>query len=354
MNQDPVAVSRIDWLKIFPGLHLPKAFGLGFRLRILLTALLFLGVVRVGLYGLDGFSVSRHTERLRIAYPIKIYAGQTLRELTTGFPRPIAMGKESAGRLMFSARLPNDVSEYGILALVILCMAVFGPAVGRSTATEFCVHSRTGAFASLKFSLSHFGRSMVSTFLALLLICIPWVFIKAAAWLCQPGTLWAVLAMIGWILFYAAAALAFLATVVISLGWLLSLAAIGTDQCDGADALSRGINYILSHKFKTLFYLLVVTVVAELAGLLTLAVAGYSSEIIEVRFSDMIRTASGPMSAWDIAAVLYTLSIAVLAYLPHAVHLGVFLAGITVMYLLLRQAEDAVQLREIDGGRGLN
>ena len=35
--------------------------------------------------------------------------------------------------------------------------------------------------------------------------------------------------------------------------------------------------------------------------------------------------------------------------IPQAVHLGVFLSGMTIVYVLLRQVEDGVHLREIDG-----
>ena len=43
---------------------------------------------------------------------------------------------------------------------------------------------------------------------------------------------------------------------------MLSLAAVATDDCVGADALSRGINYVLSHKLKTLAGFGVLTFVA--------------------------------------------------------------------------------------------
>ena len=130
--------------------------------------------------------------------------------------------------------------------------------------------------------------------------------------------------------------------VVIAFAWGVSLAAIGTDRCDGSDAISRGINYVLSQRLRTALYfgcvLLILWIVGELAGFLGDGAAG----LVYVTL---------PPSG-DVAALQNQLTQTVVV-LVDAFRFGMLFCGLTLAYLLLREHEDGIRITELDGGREL-
>jgi len=329
VNQDPVKVNRVEWFRLFPGLSLLQAARLGFRVRVLVPACLCLLV----------FAARPDSSRLPVdgapTAPLIRIAMQFL-------PEPVDAVVVGATLFLLSG-IHNNATEILSFIWSGFVLVTFGVAVSRSAATEFCLHSRTGAFSAMHFSFRHFAAGLVSTLLTAGLISVPLLVISVAGWAAEFATAGSWLVAICWPLIFLFGLLSVVVTVVCIPGWMLSLAAIGTDQCSGADALSRGINYVLSHKLLTAVYLLVVVVLSNAATMLAQWLIDVSMLVVCGRVSESFdhnnEFLSGILSGW----------MSGVQQLPQAAQLGVFLSGITIMYVLLRETEDGVHLREIDG-----
>ena len=135
-----------------------------------------------------------------------------------------------------------------------------------------------------------------------------------------------------------------------SIGWSVSIGAIGTDDCDGADALSRGVNYFLSHKLVTFCYLHLIVLASVVAKLFGWVLWLGSSSLLDARMPQVaaqLRTPTTPTTTLGTALLHRTHD--ALQHLPDCFQLAAFLSGLTLMYVLLRQKEDAVNITEIDG-----
>lgn len=361
MNQDPVAVARIDWLRIFPSLNLVRAARLGFRVRVIAPSFLLLLLMWGGQHLICLTSASDELidcgkggwqpRPLLASYSEQLFSGPSMPESGQAaapqftfdsdlFPIPVWLAIGTLRSILISR------SDFGHSATafvwVILATAVCGTAVARSVATDFCTQTRTGAFSAVKFSAAHWRAYLLATCLTCFLIGLPFALLRAVAWLVSFTDIGQVLAAVCWPLIYLLAFCSILTSAIVGMGWLLSLSAIGTDRCSGADALSRGINYVLSHKLKTVGYLTWVLLTGVVCRVLTQEILHATSAVLEPLF--------GPASGAT-AELMSNSWTEVIHLLPSAIQTAVFLAGSTLIYILLRQAEDAVHLRELDGGR---
>lgn len=327
-NQDPVSVTRIHWRKLFPWLNLLQAAWIGVRVRILLPAAVLLMVSAAGPQ-LDPAALTDDRPWLTL-------------------PGPVAAIVYSVERIALRPGLPEAKSA-AVLVWNVLVLGFLGLAIARSSASEFCVGVRVGAIAGLRFAAQRAFAWLLSTGIAVLLAAVfampMLVVIGISQWWFHdtilPQALWLASAVL--------AVLALLAGSVCLIGWFLAMAAIGTDNCSGSDALSRGISYVLSHPWSTLWQLLIITVAASAVRQITAVVLTASLLLLHSRAPDTY-----PLSAVDLSTVFAKVpdvSGGLLAHLPDLTHLGVFLSGLTVMYVLLRQKEDGIQLQELDGSR---
>ncbi len=373
MNTDPVTVKRIEWLRIFPVLHLWHAARMAFCVRTLIPMFFAFVLAWVGAYQIcqstnsvpldentsdAALNPTTHVLQVfpwRSVQPPRRFHEVSLRPdvqiFTTGyFPAPVQACVVSLMSLLTSS--DHILRDAAVLTLIAALLMLFGVAVARSTATEFCTQTRTGAVASIKLAIVDLPKSLLSTVLATVLIAIPVLLLNAAAWLAVMPGLGESVAMIAWPVITLLAVFASLTAVVVTTAWFLSLAAIGTDRCTGSDALSRGVNYVLSHKLQTVGYVSTVSIISKLAWWLVYVVQINANALLEPRFRKFIPIArrepradvNGPEAAlqWWQSAI----NIA-----PEVVEFGAFVSGLTLIYILLRQKEDGVQLRELDGGR---
>jgi hypothetical protein len=335
VNQDPVTVERIDWPKALPGLHLLQALRLGFRVRVLLPAIIG------AMCWLLTASVL-HSPAIDQNMPPGI----------TSLRSPVFHGAATATMLLMNSQSELFTKLLLSLLLDLAVIAVVGTAIARVTASEFCTATRVGTVAAFRFSFRSTFGWLLSTALALAIVAAPLTAIKLAGWLISLGTAGSAMVSILWPIVYLMAVLASIAATVCGLAWLLSLAAIGTDQCSGSDALSRGINYVLSHKWKSVVYLTLVVLVSQAAYVIAHGLLKAGQAILQNRVAEEYLMAPGLAGdGFNQTSLFYWSKIIYL--IPDAVHLGTFLTGITLAYILLRKAEDAVQIREMDGANSL-
>lgn len=333
MNQDPVTVERIDVLKTLPAIHLLQSLRMSFRLRILLPCLvgtacwLIVGEIS-GLHALSDEMSSRWTD----------------------VRSPIFHCVTVSGMLLTNSHPDLFFSLLASLLLDAIVIAFVGTAVARATATEFCTATRVGAIAGIRFSSQRALAWLLSTGLAAAIVTALMAAICCAAWLASLGAAGTTIVSLLWPLVFLMAVLTALTAIVCGFSWLLSLAAIGTDQCSGSDALSRGINYVLSHKLTSAIYLALTVLLAWIAYGTTKSILAAGEQLLRNRLpaeffkADTVGDTIGQQALFYWNRLLTEL-------LPDAVHLGAFLSAITLTYILLRKAEDAVQIREIDGAQ---
>ncbi|MEZ6121747.1 MAG: hypothetical protein R3C49_01070 [Planctomycetaceae bacterium] len=336
VNSDPVAIDCIQWKKIFPGLHLWSAIRLSFRLRVLLPAWLMVFVST----SLRRWDIS--VTMLDRDFP------QALHWLfDSGLPSSRFLGSPLSDAVFsLTGVLQHSTNDLAGLLLLLLCqvllLAVGGVAIARSTSAEFCSQQRIGGPAALRFSLSHVLRPLLSLAIVVIILVLLISPLAVITWLSpalnQPTLSGS--ATMFWLL------IAIPIAVVCWIGWLLSIAAIGTDICDGADGLSRGINYVLSRPTQVAGYLLIVLVVGKVASsiasfLVTAAFEAASGWMPELVIANIQR-----FRLTSIDERLAASEVPFILQFPAAVQLGAFLSGITLTYLVLRQQEDGTELRE--------
>ena len=379
MNKDPVTVNRINWLQAMPSLRLFGAFGLGFRVRCVVSACIALFFIFLATPLLlpenwqshyppsDEFYATEREEPVPsldatgdlLAGRLNAFSDDETHEeyefsvipevdYLDAFPLPVSFVAAGQGQILTGrgAGWKNLLLEsFGVLLLLI-----FGTAICRSAALQFCQGRRSGAFASLRFAVGQLPRTLLSTGLAALIVAAPLLLISLLGWLARFGLPAALLALM-WPLLMAASVLAFATSLVVGVGWMLSLSAVATDECSGSDALSRGINYVLSHKARTLGYLVVTSALSTIAYWLATGILDAADAILRVRFVVFLDASRNGGTADGVAVTALSVWNDVLDCLPRAVEFSVFMAGITLMYVLLRYFEDAVELRETNGGQ---
>ena len=359
MNQDPARVSQIHWMQVFPLLRLFRAASLGCSLPPFLLAYACL------LASWTGCSVANHflsdgSITAVCEFPWHTYAhlqgkadrGISVRDLvatTQVLPAPLSNLETSTSYLLFGSSLsslfgrnPGRQSVPWLLSLDLiiwnaLVLGLFGTAVARSVATSFCNQSRSGVFLSLRYSGRHLRATLLATGLIVAFLAILHLMLRCAELIMQFGSIGEAAIHIVWGPIFLTATALVIVFIVGGTAWLLSLSATGTDGCSGADALSRCISYILSHGLWSAGGIMVVTVTAlTVRWLVQLILIGGHLALPE------------QLQAGDFG-VVHRIWMFIVELTPDVIHLSVFLSGLTVLYVLLRQREDGIHLGEIDG-----
>jgi hypothetical protein len=147
----------------------------------------------------------------------------------------------------------------------------------------------------------------------------------------QPRSLAGVPAWLGALFLIAVAG-------VCSAGWLLSLSAMGVDSCDGPESLSRGISYVLSRFRRSICCAVVICLMTWVlsaacsyllnqAGTLVAQSVDPSADAIVPDSPGFVQFRFLVVESWKLSVVL---------------------SGVTLGYVLLRQKEDGVDLREMN------
>ena len=323
MNEDGVRVTRIDWLTAIPSLRLLEAFRLGVSLCVLVPVLLlmFLAWGSTQLLG-------EKSDQLRGRNP-----GRGLLNVSDfQLPEYLDVINESLA-LVATGNASQTSSGAASLGLWMLMLGFCGVAAIRSAGCRFCKGTACGMSASLRFSLESWKAILVSALLSWVLLGFLSMAMRIVFWAGTTTNVW-IMAM--------APLMYVVGCAVLGSGWLLSLAAIGIDRCDGAEALSRGISYVLSRWLRVVFYSIVFCVIlmvcdpavrwlADQACTLASSLYRNPDPLIQDEFRISVRSTLGRFG--------------------ELIRLSIFLCEIAIAYVLLRNVEDGVSLREIDGGR---
>jgi len=323
MNEDGVQVTRIDWLTAIPSLRLAEAIPMAISLRIFVPVLLLMLLA----WGTTWLWGETFCELLR-ADPVRSLVELSDCEL----PEYLDMMNTSLTRV---AKGRPWQSALGVVTLGwwMLMFGFCGVAAIRSAGCRFCTGSGCGLSACIRLALGSWKSIFVSTLLSEILLGLLCVAFWSLYWI---GTKTHISITAAALLMYIVGCL------VIGIGWLLSIAAIAIDRCDGAEALSRGINYVLSRWLRVVVYATVCCLIMAICNLATewLSDQAHALSSSVYQIPDPALRGQFQISIWSTPDSLGEL-----------IRLSIFLCEIAIAYVLLRNVEDGVSLREIDGGR---
>lgn len=330
MNQDPVTVKQIEWTSVLPSLHLVKALKFGYRTRTFVPAICAVLLVQLVLW-LFGFS--------RI--DASLQGDFRLTDFLQSHGNPIHVLVTTSWRMLFD-------TEASITSLMTVCLLLqivslaLGIGISRAAASEFCVQERSGPIRNLKLTARRTSAAVKIAIAFLffgILAFTPVLLVRGIVWLVGTdfsATMWPVLS---W------------AAIPVILVWFVLLvtgpfaaAAIATDDCEPADAVSRAINYVLSHKLRVVFMVFWCLALARLSGSLAEVLLCWSTGITAVdlpngvsqlRYRLMFGFGSENGSWGTMVQLVAT-----------AVEFAVLQSALTIGYVLLRQTEDSVPYRE--------
>jgi hypothetical protein len=325
MNDDAVRVNRIQLWAAFPSLRLLQAVRLGLSLQCLLpavaTVLLFHAALSTPSRESTA-SINPYLLKTLLPAPVVMIAAET-REIFVG-------GFKVA--LLPDGRLPSAI--HVLLSLMLL--ATGGVAITRAAGGEFCRSQRTGAIRSMRFAIRSWKAISIATAVLFLSQGLAFLVFRLSLKILSvlPDMLTGVL-MFGLLI---QAILTMLFFGVCGIGWLLAAGAIGIDGCDGLEALSRGISYVLSRFWRTLGSVAVI-----------LVLAGFSLFIVQILIDQ-----AGTIVTQALAASGLSMSAGRSAFLQlqwvlmESCKTSVFFSGLGSLYVLLRHFEDNVALDEMN------
>ncbi len=338
MNQDPVRIGQVEWTRLFPLLRLLKAVPIGCSLTVLLPAAVCIALNRLG----ELFLPDAPEASGQAAIPGHVL-WQLLQRSADWMAPPLRTVFGTAADT-FLSRQPFlffpllSASAVGLLLVWTTAVTgITGVAMTRSAAGLFCQNTRQSPAATAAYAARQAGSVLLAAGLAAVVILIPKSFLAAAAWLAGVGMPGRLLVELSWPIIVAAGLGLWVLFLVTAVAWGLAVAACGTDDCSGAEALSRSISYVLSHPLWTLLGLTAVLAMGQFMFLLSHTVLAAGEALIPESLS--VRTMFRVHAMWD----------AVLQEVPATVQLSVQMAGFAILYVLLRQKEDGVPLREMDG-----
>ena len=323
MNEDGVRVTRIDWLTAIPSLRLLEAIRLGVSLRVFVPVLLlmFLAWGPTQLLG-------EKSDQMRGRNPERGLLNVSDCEL----PEYLDVINESLS-LVATGNASQSSSGAAALGLWMLMLGFCGVAAIRSAGCRFCTGTACGMSASLRFSVESGKAILVSALLSWILLGFLCVALRILSW---AGTTTHVsITAIASLMYIVGCA-------VLGIGWLLALAAIAIDRCDGAEALSRGISYVLSRWLRVVFYAIGFCVILMVCDLAVRWLADHAYALASSRYGN-----PDPLIRDEFRIAVWS----TLDRFGELIRLSIFLCEIAIAYVLLRNVEDGVSLREIDSGR---
>lgn len=269
------------------------------------------------------------------------------------------------GQVFFSSE--NTWSEIAFfwtrLIWALAVWSVFGGAIARLAALEFARDERGGLVESLSFSV----RRFMSFFAAPLL---PTTGILLLMGLCALGGLMGRIAYAGpwivaiaWGVFVLLALLAVLIAVALAVSWPLMIAAVATENSDAFDGFSRAFSYFYSRPWQAIWYgivaivfgMLLVAAVDTLAGLVDAVASRSVATGLGTEATDRLLTSrpqylasdSSPSGSGGAPANVVRIWLTVFAAIAIGFAVSYFWSAATVIYFLLRRADDGTDFDDV-------
>src|SRR5262245_27221194 len=394
MAEKTVELYNLQYRRLFPWLHLMRAFWIAIDFRKLILAAAGLMLVSAGGVVIDQLPFERSTvpgaPRQPAVWPWQESLGYDVRYRNDGLSELFGALHEPGNALWRIASnwqivlLPfRKIIEPAVVLLRgdatvgqladavtrslwnLIIWSLFGGAISRMAAVQFARDQQIGIRRALVFSASRFAGYLAAPLMPLVGVAILWALCIVGGWIGRIpgigqgllGILWGLELVFGF----------FMAVVLIgvAIGWPLMFATISVEGTDGFDGLSRAYNYVFERPLYFLwqailmmFYgSIVIFFVCLMANLLTqLTVWGVSWGMGYDAASGMIAGGPGLLSAegslepgsnagWG--AQFARGWMCVLASLVVGFVYSFFWSSATIAYFVLRHSIDANDFDEV-------
>jgi hypothetical protein len=322
MNGDAVRVNHLDLRAAFPSLRIMETLKLAFSIPCLVAS--GIGVT------IGSFVYSESIKGLPESFggsgrfPLPVAIRSALQDVTT-----ILTLASSAGWLCFFR-----------LIVTFVLLGFTGIAISKTAGVRFCKDQRIGAIRSLVVAAKSWRAGFASTLLTCLIASAGLLAFRIQCVVTRMAS-GSIMEQCADIALWLTAILTIVLLAVLGTGWLLSLSAVGIDSCDGPEALSRGISYVLSQLTRTVCYAAII-----FAGV---ALSSYAMQILLLQAEHLadrslhdglvsLRPASQTFNqfCWFVLETWQTSFIG---------------SGIAVCYVLLRRFEDGTDMATMDCGQ---
>jgi hypothetical protein len=276
MADNPVNLYNIEYRRMFPWLHLTRAFWIAADIRKLVLAGAALMLVSIGSVVFDqlpfGKSDSSNLVEARAVHrwPWQISLGydlwhggdgpselrgaihdprNTLTRIASNWQIVLLPFRDFSERAAILFRADATATQLADAATRLLwsliVWSIFGGAICRIAAVQFARDQQIGIRRALVFSLSRFFGYFSAPLMPLVVVAILWALCVIGGWIGRIpsgvgdgllGILWGLELLFG-----------FLMTIVligVALGWPLMFATISVEGSEGFDGLSRAYNYV--------------------------------------------------------------------------------------------------------------
>ena len=255
------------------------------------------------------------------------------------------------------------------LMATLILWSIFGGAIVRIAAVEFARDERLGILAALRFSLSRFLSLFAAPLLPLAGVLVLWGICALGGVVGLIPGAGPFLVALAWGVALVLALVIALVLIAVAAGWPLMNAAIMTEGSDAFDGFSRSFSYLYGRPwyyswcvfFALLWGLATVMMVDTLAvGVVRLAArvvaTGASSQRVAELHAAMPRyfdaaaplgTPAVPSSDYVWPAGIVSVWLAGTALLAVGFAVSYFWSAATIVYFLLRRAEDATHFDEV-------
>lgn len=306
MTENPVPLYSIQYRRLFPWLHLARAFWIAMDPRKIVLAGVALLLVSAGSLAFDewlpfGKSGSIEGSRVRESWPWQASLGYrwrsgsdehagwrgafrdplgTIVEISTNWQvvlRPFREFVEPAGTLFRADASTSQVADAVTRSLWnLLVWSLFGGAITRIAALQFARDQQIGIRRAIAFSATKYFGYLTAPLMPLVGIAVFWILCIVGGWIGRIpaageivlGALWGLELLFG--------GLMAIVLVGVAAGWPLMFATISVEGSDGFDGLSRAYNYV----FERPLYFLWQAIVTMLFGSITIFFVWVLSQLL--------------------------------------------------------------------------
>lgn len=285
MIETPIRYDEIPWRRIFPWLHLTRAFWIAVDVRKLVLAAAGLLLTSAGSIVFDQLPFARTGAEAQrsgrwpwewslgysVPFTNQTLGGNALSEFRGALVHPQATIATLLGNWQIvlhpiravsdpAVRIFRGDSGWGDIAdsvtrllWAIIVWSIFGGAIGRIAAVQFARDQRVGVRQALAFAMQRFFGYLSAPLVPLAGVALLWILCIIGGWLGRiPGGVGETILGVLWGLELIFGLMMAVILLGLAAGWPLMFAAIGVEGTDGFDGLSRMYNYVYE---RPLYYL---------------------------------------------------------------------------------------------------
>jgi hypothetical protein len=343
--------NNFAWVKVF------RAFRIALDIRKIL-----LGSIGILLLMLGDWFISGEV----------IFSERNLETPLSRILKPLDSFLDPLGDIILQPKnWPQTVTAWTNLFLSIFVWSFFGLAISRMAAVQFARNEKIGLRASLKFSFEKYLAAVSAPIIPICGIGLFWFLGTLGGWIGNiPGVGEIILGAL-WILPLCFGFAGTLILIGLCLGWPLMVSAIGTEGSDGFDGFSRSFSYIYSKFWHYAWYVFVTLLYGFITiSLFYIFVNGCSylstrmvstgmemnpsdrqfSFLYLVLQSDFSNSTIQPIHGELGNAMIQNIAniwLKVISLLCAGMAVSFFWTGTTIVYFLIRRADDATDFNEV-------